>query len=160
MVCLPGPPMSSTGKTPECKKTSWTMLHRTKNKHVISCTNRHVYLLLQQAIAMWQSRSCNCEMCLWNRDWGEEKTLNFNRLHSGKHGLQWYGPSLVLCCWSAQYKFENWSWTLSMAKLNEAIVSTWKTRCLVHVNRAVAKQRTGCLMPILRNLLLIIQDSA
>ncbi|KAF3853828.1 hypothetical protein F7725_014516 [Dissostichus mawsoni] len=46
----------------------------------------------------------------------------------------------------AQYKFENWGWTLSMAKLNEAIVRVLgKHGRLAHVNRAVAKQRSGCL---------------
>ncbi|KAF3853712.1 hypothetical protein F7725_014400 [Dissostichus mawsoni] len=45
-----------------------------------------------------------------------------------------------------QYKFENWGWTLSMAKLNEAIVRVLgKHGRLAHVNRAVAKQRSGCL---------------
>lgn len=50
------------------------------------------------------------------------KKLDFNRIHSGKHGQERHDPSLVGCCWSARYKFENWSWTLSMDKMNEAIV--------------------------------------
>lgn len=55
-------------------------------------------------------------------------------------------PSLPLCRWSAQYKFENGGWTLSTVKMNEAIVTVLGKQCRAHVNRAADKQRPGCLM--------------
>lgn len=61
-------------------------------------------------------------------------------------------PSLPLCRWSAPYKFEDGGWTLSVVKMNEAIVTILGKPCWAHVNRAVDKHRPGCLMPMLTDL--------
>lgn len=125
VVCLPGPPVSWTGKTPQCKRQAEQFKQRTKKqnktKHADNFSPDHVMFTC-----------CNTGQQLGDnqgdlvRETGtvEEKKhwiligfyMEANTVSSGT------APLLVLCCWSAQNKFENWGWTLSMAKMNEAIV--------------------------------------
>lgn len=50
-VCLPGPPVSSTGKTPECKRQADKLNTTKKYRYSISWSNKHIYWLLQWAAA-------------------------------------------------------------------------------------------------------------